>query len=266
MERGYILHREELQTFKGWFKQYVQGFYSDDPAVQAGIRLKEEHTRRVCTAIVGIGRSLDLPPEDLHLAEAVALFHDLGRFRQYATYHTFNDRRSENHALLGVRELERAGVLAGLPEEERNLITMSIEYHNLRDLPGKLPERPALFARLIRDADKLDILQVFTGSLERKEAAPNPLLNSGLPDTPGYSPVLIRNLLQGELCNYSDMKNFNDRKLLMLSWIYDINFPWTLAEIRRNGHVEKILDSLPGTEEIRRVGERLHIFMASRSA
>ncbi|SHJ18731.1 hypothetical protein [Desulfofundulus thermosubterraneus] len=117
-----------------------------------------------------------------------------------------------------------------MPPEERNLITTSIEYHNLRDLP----ERPGLFACLIRDADKLDILQVFTGSLEQKEAGTNPLLNSGLPDTPSYSPVLIRNLLQGQLCNYSDMQNFNDRKLLMLSWIYDINFPWTLAEIRRN--------------------------------
>ncbi|MBL7226115.1 MAG: HD domain-containing protein [Desulfobacteraceae bacterium] len=42
--------------------------------------LKADHTSRVCEAIVNIGRSLDLSREDLCLAEAAALLHDIGRF------------------------------------------------------------------------------------------------------------------------------------------------------------------------------------------
>ena len=109
------MHLEQIQAFRAWFDQYVKGFSSDDPEIQAGIKLKYAHTRRVCQNIFNIGKTLGLPEGDLHLAEAVALFHDVGRFRQYTVYHTFNDRRSENHALLGIKELEREQVLAGLP-------------------------------------------------------------------------------------------------------------------------------------------------------
>ncbi len=254
---------EQLQALKGWFNQYVKHFYHDDPDVQAGIRLKEEHTKRVCEKILRIGSSLSLGAEDLYLAETIALLHDIGRFKQFALYHTFNDRRSENHALLGIRELERTGVLVALTAEERNLITKAIEYHNLCTLPPDLPGRLSLFARLIRDADKLDILEMFTASLDRRNDQPNAQQISGLPDTPGYSPVLVRNLLQEQLCHYDDMKNFNDRKLLMLSWIYDINFPCSLSEIARNGYVEKIIACLPKTGEIQKVYGHLQAYMYS---
>lgn len=261
-----ILDRKQLEAFQDWFELYAMSFYNEDPGIQSGIKLKEGHTRRVRENIVRIGRSLNLEARDIHLAETIALFHDVGRFKQFAQYRTFNDRRSENHALLGLRELERAGVLSALEEEERDLITKAIEYHNLCDLPQKVPDRCLLFARLIRDADKLDILEVFTGYYIRRNREPNPVLESGLPDTPGYSPVLIENLLQYQRCSYNDMKNFNDRKLLLLSWIYDINFPNTLSEIARNGFIKKIIDSLPGTKDIQMVHDHLQAYVVRQQA
>lgn len=247
--------RKQLQYFKSWFDGYVKGFYSDDAAVQAGIILKENHTRRVCGNIVRIGASLDLGTGDLILAETIGLFHDIGRFRQFALHRTFNDRQTENHALLGLRELERAGVLSGLAEEERDIITKAIGCHNMLGLPGDLPGRHLLFARLIRDADKLDILEMSAAQFDR------PVVKSFLPDTPGYSPVLVDNLLQQKRCSYDEIKNANDRKLLLLSWIYDINFPYTLSEIDRNGYMKKILDTLPGTEDIRAVHRHLQVYI-----
>lgn len=110
----------QVQSFKDWFNDYVKNFYSKDPAIQEGIKFKEEHTKRVCGNIVLIGSSIDLQDADLNLAETIALFHDTGRFRQVAVYRTFNDRISENHSLLGLSELERAGVLSSLAEIARN--------------------------------------------------------------------------------------------------------------------------------------------------
>ncbi|MCL6610385.1 MAG: HD domain-containing protein [Peptococcaceae bacterium] len=258
------MRRDQLEALRAWFGRYVKSFYSRQNASQAGIKLKEDHTRRVCGNIVRTGRSLNLAEGDLLLAEAVALFHDIGRFRQYAVYGTFSDRRSENHALLGVRELDRHGVLSGLAEEERSLIVTAVRCHNMLCLPPGMEGRPLLFARLIRDADKLDILEVFTGHYGR----PNPdlklVLESGPPDTPGYSPVLVENLLRQKSCSYGEMKNSNDRKLLLLSWIYDINFPFTLSEIAGKGYVEKIIGSLPDTDDIREAGRRLRAYMARR--
>ena len=258
------MRREQLQVFKDWFDSYVKSFYSNEAGLQAGIRLKEKHTARVCKNIVYIGRSLNLKAEDLHLAEVIALFHDIGRFRQYTHYHTFNDRRSENHAILGLRELESAGVLSALMEKEQDLIMKAIEYHNMFELPHALESRCLLFTHLIRDADKLDILGVFTEYYTLRNREPNPVLESGLADTAGYSAILIENLLHQRGCSYKDVKNYNDRKLLLLSWIYDINYSYTLSEIARNNYVKKIIDLLPGTEEIQTVHGHLQAYMTSR--
>ena len=95
--------RMNLKTFipelKNRFEQYVKQFASPDPNIQAALDLKQAHTRRVCEAIVDIG-------EDLLMAEATALLHDIGRFEQFRRYKTFSDARSENHALLGVKVIQ----------------------------------------------------------------------------------------------------------------------------------------------------------------
>ena len=85
-----------LPRLKAWFEDYIRRFSSDDPIVQGTMDLKTEHTRRACEAILNIGGSLDLFREDLCMAEAVALLHDIGRFEQYRRYRTFSDYRSED--------------------------------------------------------------------------------------------------------------------------------------------------------------------------
>ena len=254
----------QLKVLQDWFNGYVRGYYSDDPELQAGVRLKEEHTLRVCRQIVRIGRSLQLTAEDLHLAEAVALFHDLGRFEQYTQYRTFNDRRSEDHALLGLRELERAGALRDLPEPEQGLIRTAVAHHNARDLPGSLQGRELLFSRLIRDADKLDILDMTVEFLTNPRETLRPVLGPDLPDTGEYAPVLVENLLQQKKCSYDDVKTLNDRKLLLLSWLYDLNFPYALAEAAGKGYIRKIIETLPDTEIIRSVACCLQQYLKDR--
>ncbi len=257
---------EQLQAFQTWFNHYVKGFYCKDPQIQTAVVLKEEHTLRVCGNIIRIGRSINLEDRDLNLAEAIALFHDVGRFRQFTLYRTFNDRRTQNHALLGLEELEQGKILSSLEKEEQELIKKAIEYHNLCDLPPELPERCRLFARLIRDADKLDILKVFIEYYARRNSDLSLVLESNLPDTPGYSPVLVENLLQQRRCSYNNMKNHNDRKLLLLSWIYDINFTYTLLEISKNGYLQKIIDNLPDTGDIRTAYLHLQAYMTQGNA
>ena len=252
---------EQLHSLVAWFNDYVKKHYSNNPKVQAGIELKEKHTVRVRENIVRIGRSVNQKENDLLLAETIALFHDIGRFKQYAVYQTFNDRRSENHALLGVRELVQGGVLSGLAEEERDLVLKAVEYHNLRDLPQNAPERHLFFSRLIRDADKLDILKITTDHYRNQGHESNPVLESGLPDTPGYSPVLVDDLLHQRRCSYDDVKNLNDRKLLLLSWLFDINFSYTLSEIAASDIVSKLIEVLPDTGDVRMVYEYLQVYM-----
>jgi len=261
---GEHLTGDQLNTFREWFKKYVAGCYCNNPRHEAWIRLKENHTFRVYEKIIRIGQSLNLAGEDISLAGAIGLFHDVGRFRQIERYSTFNDSKSENHAALGIKVIEEAGVLLNLPEMDQHLIKKAIELHNLRDLPEDLPDRCLLFARLIRDADKLDILEVFTRYYTVKDNDYSSALDSYLPDTPGYSSVLINNILNGERCNYSDIKNRNDRKLLNLSWVYDINFTYTLSEIVKNEYIEKIIGTLPETDDINAIYKNIRAYTKER--
>lgn len=256
------MHKDRIHDLHTWFDSYVRGFYSDDPSIQRAVSFKENHTARVCGNIVRIACSLNLPDEDIYLAEAVALLHDVGRFRQYQVYRTFNDRRSKNHALLGVQEIEKAGILKDLEKAEQEIITTAVKHHSSFGLPGSLNGRALLFTRLIRDADKLDILRTFTTYYSRENRDPNPVLESGLPDTDGYSAVLAENLLRGEGCSYGDVKNFNDRKLLLLSWVYDINFEHTLSEIVEKGYIKELIGLLPDTGDIRKIDRRLKEYAA----
>ena len=65
------------------------------------IRLKIEHTYRVCGLCQQIARSLDLPEEEVDIAWLTGLLHDVGRFEQQRVYGTFTDADSIDHAKYG---------------------------------------------------------------------------------------------------------------------------------------------------------------------
>ena len=86
------------------------------------IRLKIEHTYRVCGLCQQIARSLDLPEEEVDIAWLTGLLHDVGRFEQQRVYGTFTDADSIDHAKYGARILfgkvweEKHGLASGSEE------------------------------------------------------------------------------------------------------------------------------------------------------
>lgn len=243
--------------FREWVREYISRFYTDDEYVHMNVRLKEDHTRRVCENIIAIGNELGLGEGTLLLAEATALFHDIGRFEQFKIYRTFNDTFSENHALLAVRILEDQGILKRLPQAERDIVTRAVRYHNVHSLPrGELPD--VLFhARLLRDADKLDIFLVVADYHAKRHHTANPAVELDLPDVPEYSTRIIDDIMNGRSTDGSNLETYNDMKLFELSWVFDINFPPTLRRLRDNRYIDRIIDVLPDTEEIRRIRNHL---------
>jgi len=108
-----------LDSFKRWFDAYTSRFFNEDEYVNAHLRVKREHTRRTCEEILLLADRLALDDHQKRVAETIALFHDVGRFPQFAEYRTYNDGRSVDHARLGIEVLRREGVLAALRREER---------------------------------------------------------------------------------------------------------------------------------------------------
>jgi len=245
------MQKEDLDYFREWFFKYVKRFFSPDSFTQENIELKIEHTRRVCENILLIAKSEKISEKECRLAETIALFHDLGRFEQFTKYKTFSDSESENHAALGVKILNKEGVLACLPEEERKLVLKAVEYHNLMEIPGSVNPSSKLhfFCRLIRDADKIDILRLASEEYAEEEKNRNPALELYLPDAQGYSGPIVSEILNNRMAKIGDMKNRNDIKLLRLSWIFDLNFPATFSLLKEYGYLESIISFLPESKE-----------------
>ena len=239
MNPEYIIYR-----LKTWFDDYAKGFYSEDPFVTKNIDLKKEHTLKVCEAIIEIGKSMHLSSEDLCLAEASALLHDIGRFEQFKRYRTFLDYKSEDHAALGVKVIRDNNVLQDIEPGMANIILRAVEYHNRADLPEGENHRSLFFMKLLRDAKKIDILRVVTDYYQNGGPNRNPSIELDLPDINRISDSVCTALMRGKTAQMSELRTLNDFKLLQIGWVYDINFPMTFRIIREKGYLPKILDTI----------------------
>ncbi|NOZ68457.1 MAG: HD domain-containing protein [Deferribacteres bacterium] len=255
---------DDLTRLKEWFSTYTKSFYSSSEEDQKNILLKVEHTRNVCENIIRIADDVSPGANEKRLAETAALFHDVGRFPQYARYRTFRDAVSTNHGHLGAKVLAEENALAGLPAEERDLIILTVKFHNAFAIPDTVDERTAFFLKMVRDADKLDIFRVFIEYYESPEEDRASAVAYGLPDTPEYSPGILSCLLEGKIASYVNLKTENDFKLMKLSWIYGMNFDISLRMLRERGYIGKIAGKLPQTPEILSAMRHLEEYISGR--
>jgi hypothetical protein len=258
------MKRDDLIFYKKWFSDYCKSFYSPDIKDQKNIYLKEQHSFNVCKNIVEIAKGLSLSNNQTILAETIALFHDIGRFPQYAKYKTFRDSISVNHGLLGAQTLQEEKVLQNLPEKEQELIIQAVKFHNAFSIPRKQKHDTLLFIKLIRDADKLDIWRVFIDYYESPEVERASAVNLELPDMPEYSEDVLSYLYKKQIVPLSKIKTLNDFKLLQLSWIYDLNFKPSLNLLSERDYIDRITAKLPQTEDIRKAFLSLKEFVRQK--
>lgn len=260
------MDEEIFEDLSCWFSCYVQTFKSGDPEKDRNIVLKDDHTHRIRRDIREIGGALDLDDEELRIAETMALFHDLGRFSQYAEFGTFSDRRSCDHAALSVKVLRENRVLDHLDPSERDLILRAISYHNRASLPEDESERCHLFSKLLRDADKLDIWAVLLDYYQRREMEgdKNEALELDLPDIPLISEEIRRDLLAGEIVKMKNLKSQNDYKLLLAGWIFDIYFWPALVAVKERRYLERTQKHLPRSKEVDRIFDLLRSQLEER--
>lgn len=257
------MKKEDFLKLRFWFQDYVRSFYSEDPFITQNVLLKEEHSFKVCENASQIAISEKMDEENYYLALVIALLHDIGRFEQISRYRTFNDRISENHALLGVKILEAEGPLTFASAEERYIILMAIKNHNLRNISDDVDGKALLHARLIRDADKLDIYKILTDYHVTKAISPNPVLEHGLPDVPVYSRHLIQDIFNNKIASTDGVTTCNDMNLARLAWVFDLNFTETFRLVKEKGYIEKLIDTLPHNNEINAVQDHLQKYIDS---
>lgn len=236
---------EDIKYYRSCFDEYIKQF-SDNGHYPENIQIKIDHSLRVYYAIIEIAESLALSGHDLFLAKLTGLFHDIGRFKQYAVYKTFSDSKSEDHAKLGLDVIKENSLFDTLSKEDQELISNTIYYHNKRYIP-KASKREAMFFKLLRDADKLDIYKVVTENLLVNNN--NKTLTLDLPDQLSLSPENYSDIMAHKIVDKNNLHTRYDFLFLVVSWVYDINYKKTMELIIKHEYLNKLFDLVADIKE-----------------
>ena len=140
------------------FQEYTRHYDVTDEKV----KLKIDHTYRVCGLCQQIAMQSGFDKDEIELAWLSGLLHDVGRFEQLRQYGTFSDAQSIDHAAFGADILFGEGKIRDYiaDDSEAELLEKAVRCHSAYRVPAQYTAREKKFADLLRDADKIDILKV----------------------------------------------------------------------------------------------------------
>lgn len=188
------------------FNQYIKQFNLKDK----DIIQKYHHTFRVLEYALKIAQSLDLSSKDINIVGISALLHDIGRFYQIENYHTYSDTKSIDHGKKGYEILCENDFINKYIDYEQNIVLNAVLNHNKLEIDDRLDEKTKFITKIVRDADKIDILLEQVSIIKDL----NPTINKNI----------IDELLKGNMIKNDLVINDCDDILHNLAFIYDLNF------------------------------------------
>lgn len=204
------------------------------------IDIKRKHSLRVMKNCEKLAIYLGLNNEEIELAKLIGLLHDIGRFEQINKYNTFLDRNSVNHAELGIQILFEDNKIRDFIQTNQydNLIRTSILNHNYREISNDIrDDKILLYCKIIRDADKIDIFPV--------------VINDGIENAvifdiddiskENLTCEIMKDCLNHKSCRKEYMKTNIDCIVVWISYIYNLNFNYSLKIIKDNNYIDKMI-------------------------
>ena len=191
------------------------------------LKSKYNHSYRVMKYMVDYATMLGFNEHDIEISKIIGLLHDYGRFEQFTRYNSFIDRDTVDHADLSVEELFDKNEIVNYTDlkDEYDLIKFAIKNHNKLSIEDTDDLRYIKFAKLIRDADKVDIMYVLT----------NEIIRNGTDDL--ITKEVIECIKEHKPVPRKIVNNENDRILVDFSFAFDLNYDVCLKDYK-NGFIE----------------------------
>lgn len=224
----------DIENAKKEFDKYISQFNPEE----GRIKLKIDHIKRVADMSRVIATNLKLDEEHIRLAELIGLFHDIGRFKQAEIYNTFSDKDSVNHAKLSVKVLFDDNLIKNFKVDEkyRKIIKLAILNHNKSKIEDGLTDEELLYAKIIRDADKLDIYYTIC-----KYDFESIFWYASF-DCEKISDNIMNQFVNLHVIDYADIKTNADVIVVFYAYIYDFNFDFSLKYLKDKMFLEKFTD------------------------
>ncbi len=224
----------DLEIAKKEFLNYASNYDSNN----SHITMKISHILRVMEWSRKIAESLNLSQEDIELAALIGLLHDLARFEQRRLYNTFSDSKSVDHGDLAVTILEENEYIRKYIEDNQfdDIIKIAVKNHNKFKIEDGLDERTLLHSKIVRDADKIDIMyegvHMFYNQPNEIEQIEN------LPIAEEYYEQFIQ---EKQIFRKKD-PTVLDGMICLISFIFDLNFDFSKEIILKENYINKILN------------------------
>ena len=206
------------------FNKYVQNYDLSNEMISR----KYYHTFRVSEYSKELAKNENLNEHDSYIAFICALLHDIGRFKQATEFNTYIDLKSFDHGDMGYEILLKNDYISNYvtDETDKAIVLKAVKNHNKYSIDSSLNEKEMFFAKLVRDADKLDILDK-----QRNEIKDNIY---------EIDPVAIDLLKQKKLYKRDGItRNDATEMLLSISFIFDLNFKKSFEIIYNKKIIER---------------------------
>ncbi len=208
------------------------------------IKYKYDHSLRVMNMSGKIAQSLNLNNEDVNLAKIIGLLHDVGRFEQAKRFDSFLDHETVDHGDLGAEMLFKERLINKFIDARKydTIIKKAIINHNKFKIEENLSEKEKLHSLIIRDADKLDILNAVTkGYLNYLKKEKTELDNK-------ISDKVYKSFINKKTILNEYKKTDLDNQISRISLIFDINFKYSMQIIKTNNYIEKLIGQIDNND------------------
>lgn len=228
----------DIEKIKKEFIKYTENYNLRDEM----LKNKQQHSIRVMEINRDIAIRLKLTQEEIDIATLIGLLHDIARFEQYKRYGTFKDRESIDHGDYAIEILKTELRKYIETDQYDEIIKKAIKNHNKYEIEKGLTEKELVFAKMIRDADKIDIfyesVEIFWKGKEQ------------IVEKSKITPDVLEQLKNKSQIKRGMSQNTEINQIIfVIAFIFDINFEESFEIIRQKDYINKILNRYNMSDE-----------------
>lgn len=243
------------------FTDFADSHLTGDETHDYNIRLKREHSLRVLENGRDIIKSESITGHVADLATLASLYHDIGRFPQFTRYNTYKDADSVNHGRMGVLTLRTLDLPGSMSDRDLSTIRAAVGLHNAKTLNPETNGTLRTVVNVVRDADKVDIYNVILDHLSSEDNSQGVVIHSLEEHPTHYSEFIYDTIMSDSPCEYGMLRYSNDFILLLIGWLFTLNFTTSMVMLRDRGLLEKAFGLLPNDDKIGALENKANEFM-----
>lgn len=244
------------------FEEFFQSLTIDSPENQHQFDEIRSHSLRVAENSEQLANILLQTEDEKRIATIIALFHDVGK----ASLLSKNMEPlviQREHGVASAKLIQQMDFFQSLSAEVQLTILKAVESHNLIKLSKLDNDQQTLYAKLLRDADKLDVFDSSHRYFKERYGI-QPIVTMELNNSIEASEKILKNIWAGKPAAHEDMKSMNDYKLLLISMVFDLNFKHTFRVMSEKQYIQKIYETLPKRDHIIDVYRQVKLFVENK--